>query len=187
MGSFCNISQLPRFFVFLFERRREVCLGNKGEGTVSCHMSPTHTAEQLADSARGLRNSSLAYHVYSTHFSGLWQVGFAVAWSTPPSRQPLSGWWETLASHGKSTCTFSPAWTLRWGGLSFQLTFLAPAEGVEPMPGQMVHQLVQCVGKEEFLKITKHCRHVHITILPTEYAMGFRCGGIWYNDCIAGN
>lgn len=45
MGSFCNISQLPRFFVFLFERRGEVCLGNKGEGTVSCHMSPIHTQQ----------------------------------------------------------------------------------------------------------------------------------------------
>lgn len=30
------------FSVFLFERRREVCLGNKAKGIVSCHMSPIH-------------------------------------------------------------------------------------------------------------------------------------------------
>lgn len=74
---------------------------------------------------------------------------------------------------------------MRWAFLPVDL--LAPGEAVEPTPGQMVHELLQCVGKEEFLKITKHCRHVHITIPPTEYATGFRCGGIWYNDCIAGN
>ena len=28
----------------------------------------------------------------------------------------------------------------------------APGEAVEPTPGQMVHELLQCVGKEEFLK-----------------------------------
>lgn len=34
------------FFFFLFERRGEVCLGNKGERIVSRHVSPIHTQQR---------------------------------------------------------------------------------------------------------------------------------------------